>query len=200
MRPASEVHCHGVRGRRAAITPTRLRRLVCLIAAALLVPAGAAHGEATVVRFEFTTPFEVFVPSDDCRPDLSATFTGTEVIAGQRVETPPPSSGFRLDGSITDTFTVQFSDGSYGVGESSDRFAGPFVINGPSQQTATSVVTFAHVDTVTVYDAGGQVIGTQTFRVIEHITFTDLPPLGGPPGDNDIVHVSFDRGRLTCDV
>jgi hypothetical protein len=44
------------------------------------------------------------------------------------------------------------------------------------------------------------VIGTQTFRVIEHITFTDLPPLGGPPGDNDIIRVSFDRGRLTCDV
>jgi hypothetical protein len=45
-----------------------------------------------------------------------------------------------------------------------------------------------------------QVIGTQTLRVLEHITFKDLPPLGGPPGDNDIVRVSFDRRRLTCDV
>ena len=200
MRPASEVHCHSVGGRRTASTPTRLRRLACLIAAALLVPTGSAQAEATVLRFEFTTPFTEFVPTDDCRPDVSAIVTGTEVVVGQRVETPPPPSGFRLHGSITDTFTVQFSDGSYGVGESSDRFAGPFIINGPSQETATSVVTFAHVDSVTVYDAGGQVIGTQTFRAIEHITFKDLPPLGGPPEGNDIVSVSFDRGRLTCDM
>ena len=175
----------------------RLCRLACLIAAAVLVPTGTAHAEATLVRFEFTTPFTDFVPTDDCRSDLSATVTGTEVLVGQRVETP--SSGFRLHGLITATFTIRFSDGSYGVGESSDRFAAPEVINA-SQQTAISVVTFAHVDSVTIYDAGGQVIGTATFRLVEHITFKDLPPLGGPPGENDIIRVSFERGRLTCDV
>jgi hypothetical protein len=200
MRPAGDVHCHGLRGRRAAITPTRRCRLACIIAAALLLPAGTAHAEATVLRFEFTTPFTDFVANDDCRPDVSATVTGTEILVGQRVQPPPPSSGFRLHGSITSTFTIQFSDGSYGVGESTDHFAAPEIINGPSQESATSVGTFAHVDSVTVYDAGGQLIGTATFRLVEHITFKDLPPLGGPPGDNDIIRVSFDRGRLTCDM
>lgn len=198
MRPVSEVNCHGLRGRNAAITLTRLCRLACLIAAALLLPAGTAHAEATVLRFEFTTPFTDFVPSDDCRPDLSATVTGTEVLVGQRVETP--SGGFRLHGSITSTFTIQFSDGSYGVGESTDHFAAPFVINGPGQESATSVSTFAHVDSVKVYNSDGQVIGTATFHSVEHITFKDLPPLGGPPGENDIIRVSFDRGRLTCNT
>jgi hypothetical protein len=174
------------------------RTLACLIAAGLLVPAATAQAGATVLRFEFTTPFTDFVPSDDCRPGVSGIVTGTEVLVGQRVEAPPPSTGYRLHGLVTDTFTIQFSDGSYGVGESSDRFAAPFVINGPSHATATSVATFAHVDAMTVYDGDGHVIGTETFRVVEHITFKDYPPLGGPPGDNDIVRVSFDRGRLTC--
>jgi hypothetical protein len=172
--------------------------MACLIAAALLLPAGAAQAEATVLRFEFTTPFTDFVPSDDCRPDVSATVVGTEVLVGQRVETP--SGGVLLHGLITSTFTFQFSDGSYGVGESSDRFAAPFVVNGPSQETAISGFTFTHVDTITVYDAGGQAIGTNTFRLVEHITFKDLAPLGGPPGEEDIVRVDFLRGRLTCDM
>jgi hypothetical protein len=114
------------------------------------------------------------------------------------VETP--SGGFRLHGSISATFTVRFSDGSYGVGEWTDHFAAPFVINGPGPESATSVITFAHVDSVTIYDASGRLIGTATFRLIEHITSEDLPPLGGPPGDNDIIRASFDRGRLTCDM
>jgi hypothetical protein len=171
-----------------------------LAALAMLVPTATAHAQATPLEFEFTSSFTDFVPSDECRPELSATFTGTEVLAGQILATPSSASGFRLHGSITATFTVQYSDGSYGVGESSDRFAAPFIVTGPSQQTATSVATFAHVDTITIYDAGGQLIGTQTFHLTEHITFTDLPPLAGPPGEEDIVRVSFDRGRLTCNV
>lgn len=178
----------------------RPHRLAWAIAAALLLPTGSAQAETTVVRFDFTTEFTVFVPSDDCRPSVSATIAGVEEVTGQRVETPPPSSGFRLHGSVADTFTVRFSDGTYGTGTSLDRFAGPFVITGPTHGTATSVVTFVHVDSVTVFDADGMRMGTQTFRVVEHITFDDLPPLGGPPGDEDVIRVSFDRGRLTCDV
>jgi hypothetical protein len=180
--------------------PRALLVSAVLAAAATLVPPATAHPQAAPLEFEFTSSFTEFVPSDECRPELGATFTGTEVLAGRILATPSSSSGFRLHGSITATFTVRYSDGSYGVGESSDRFAAPFIVTGPTQQTATSIATFAHVDTITVYDAGGQVIGTQTFHLTEHITFTDLPPLGGPPGDNDLVRVSFDRGRLTCNI
>ena len=177
-----------------------LLSLFAVAAVALMAPTPTAQAEATVLRFEFTTPFTDVVPSDDCRPGISATVAGTEVLVGQRVETPPPSNGVLLHGLISATVTFQFSDGSYGVGESTDRFAAPFVVNGPGQDTAISGFTFAHVDTVTVYDAGGQVIGTATFRLVEHITFKDLAPIGGPPGEEDIVRVDFLRARLTCDM
>jgi hypothetical protein len=180
--------------------PTRPRTLVPLVAAALLVPAAMARAEATIQRFEFTTPVTDFTASDECRPDVSATVTGTEVLTGQRVLTPPPSSAFNLHGSITSTVTVQYSDGSYGVGGSTDRFAGSGLNVGSTLGALTSVVTFVHVDSITVYDADGQLIGTQTFRVVEHITFRDLPPLGGAPGDEDAVRVEFENARLTCDV
>jgi hypothetical protein len=180
--------------------PMRPRTLVPLVATALLVPAAMAHAEATVQRFEFTTPVTDFVASDECRPDVSATVSGTEVLVGQRVQTPPPSSAFTLHGSITTTLTVQYSDGSYGVGGSTDRFAGSGLSVGSTLDALTSVVTFVHVDSITVYDANGQLISTQTFRAVEHATVRDLPPLGGPPGDEDLVRVEFDHVRLTCDA
>jgi hypothetical protein len=126
-----------------------------LIAAALVVPTGPAHAGATVLRFEFTTPITEFVASDDCRPDISAIVTGTEVLAGQRVEPAPAVEWLQTPRLDHRHLTVQFPDGSYCVGESSERFAAPFVINGPSQERASSVATFARVDSVTVYDADG---------------------------------------------
>ena len=126
---------------RSPRSPRALLISAALVAVAMLVPTATARAQATVLPFEFTTPFTEFVPSDECRPELSATFTGTEILVGQILATPSSSSGFRLRGSITSTFTVQYSDGSYGVGESTDHFAAPEVINGPSQESATSVVT-----------------------------------------------------------
>lgn len=125
-----------------------------LLAAALLVPATMAHAEATVERFEFTTP-------------------------------------------VTD---FQYSDGSYGVGGATERFAASGLNVASTLDALTSVSTFVHVDSITVYDANGQLIGTQTLRAVHHGTVRDLPPLGGPPGDEDVVRVEFEHARLTCDV
>lgn len=54
------------------------------------------------------------------------------------------------------------------------------------------------MESLTIYDASGQVIGTETSRSIEHYIIEDLPPFG--PSDNDVVRMSFDRGRLICNV
>ena len=76
-----------------------------------------------VVRFgPIATTFTDYVPSDDCRPGISATVTGTDAVVGQIVQTPPPSSGSIFRGQDTTTLTVQFSDGSYGIGAASFRF------------------------------------------------------------------------------
>jgi hypothetical protein len=186
MRPAKKVHLG--------------QGLAFVAAAALLVPAATAQAEATVEHFEFTTPITDFVPSDECRPDVSAIGSGTDVLVGQRVLTPPPSSAFNLHGSITTTLTFRFSDGSYGVGGGTERFAGSGLNVGSTFDALTAVTTFVHVDSITIYDANGQLIGTQTFRAVHHGTVRDLPPLGGPPGDEDIVRVEFAHARLTCDV
>jgi hypothetical protein len=171
-----------------------------LAALAMLVPAAAAQAAATVVRFgPITTPITDFIPSDDCRPSLSASVTGTDVLVGQIVQTPPPSSGSIFEGQDTTTLTVRYSDGSYALGTSSFRFVGPEMFLGPpSDPTRVSIVTFPSRDSLTIYDASGQVIGSETFRAIEHYIIDDLPPFG--PSDNDVVRVSFEHGRLTCNV
>lgn len=184
-------------------SPRRLRTgLFCvgLAAIALSVPTAAAHAEATVVRFgPITTTFSESVTSDDCRPEVSGTLIGTDVLVGQIVQTPPPSSGLIFQGQDTTTLNVEFSDGSYGVGTSSFRFAGPELFVGPpADPTRVSVVTFPSVQSLTTYDASGHVIATETFRAIEHYIIDDLPPLR--PSDNDVVRVSFERSRLTCNV
>jgi hypothetical protein len=167
-----------------------------LAAVAMLVPAATAQAGATVVRFgPFSTTFTDYVASDDCRPALSATVTGTGVVVGQIVQTPPPSSGSIFEGQDTTTLSVQFSDGSYGVGAGSFRFAGPELFAGA---TRLSVATYPYAESLTVYDASGQVIGTETFRSIEHYIIEDLPPFG--PSDNDVVRVSVEHGRLTCNL
>jgi hypothetical protein len=179
-------------------TPPISRALLisaALAAVAVLVPTATARAGATVVRFgPITTTFTDYVPSDDCRPTVSATVAGTEVVVGQIVQTPPPSSGLIFNGQDTTALSVEFSDGSYGVGTGSFRFVGPEISVG----TAITAATFPYVESLTIYDASGQPIGTETFRSIEHYVVEDLPPLG--PSDNDIVHVSFERGRLTCKV
>ncbi|MGZ4274302.1 MAG: hypothetical protein ACXVRP_11135 [Solirubrobacteraceae bacterium] len=119
------------------------------------------------------------------------------MVVGQIVQTLAPLSGSIFRGQDTTTLTVQFSDGSYGIGAASFRFVGPEIfVAPPSQATRVSVVIYPYVESLTIYDVNGQV--TETSRSIEHYIIEDLPPLG--PSDNDVVRMSFDRGRLICNV
>jgi hypothetical protein len=108
-------------------------RLACVAplaaAIALSVSTAAAAAPADIVRFDFTTPIDDVSPSDDCRPGVSATITGPERLAGQRVDLADGSMIFR--GLISDALTFSFSDGSTGTLTSSERFAGPSVVLSP---------------------------------------------------------------------
>ncbi len=74
---------------------------------------------------------------------------------------------------------------------------GPEIFVGPpSQATRVSVVTYPYVESLTIYDVSGQVIGTETSRSIEHYIIEDLPPFG--PSDNDVVRMRLDAGASSA--
>jgi hypothetical protein len=179
----------------APLTSRRLRAgllSAALAATAVSLPAATAHAGAAIVRFgPFTTTFTDTV-ADDCRPGITGTVDGTDVLVGQIVRTP--SGGSMFNGQDTTTLDIAFSDGSTGVGTSSFRFVGPEISVG----ARITEVTFHTSQTLRLYDASGRSIGSETFRDVEHATVEDVPPAG--PSDNDVVLVSFEHGRLTCDV
>ena len=113
-----------------------------LAAAALLaIAAGTAMtapaSAAPIIRDTITTPiFETGIPHD-CRPGVTGTAVGSDVFSFQSVETP---QGFHIQGTYTDTFRIDWSDGSYSLGGSVDKFAFNVVGQG------TTVFTNAHTD------------------------------------------------------
>ena len=83
---------------------------------AMTAPASAAP---IIIRQTITTPiFETGLPHD-CRPGLTGTIVGTEVVRSQSVET---LQGFHIHGTIVDTARIDWSDGSYTLIHSVDHF------------------------------------------------------------------------------
>jgi Protein of unknown function (DUF998) len=158
-------------------TVMRLRRSPVLVATtATLVLAGgaltatAAHAsDATVSRYEETTTFSDTV-TDDCR-GVDGTITGTNVFAYQEVVTLDSDgnpAGYHLTGTSTDTFRLDFVDGSYGVGSAVTR-----PIANVTEPSGVSTYTEAHVDDVTVYAADGQQLLRLMFHETVHFTLVD---------------------------
>jgi hypothetical protein len=85
------------------------RRLgICLVLAllALLVPAGMAHAQATVMRFESQQPLPDSTTLPEClSPDLVGTQTGTETTVGQVTDT---GRSFQVHGTNTLEYEVVF--------------------------------------------------------------------------------------------
>lgn len=155
----------------------RLRRSPVLVATtATLVLAGgaltatAAHAsDATVSRYEETTTFSDTV-TDDCR-GVDGTITGTNVFAYQEVvmlDSDGNPAGYHLTGTSTDTFRLDFVDGSYGVGSAVTR-----PIANVTEPSGVSTYTEAHVDDVTVYAADGQQLLRLMFHETVHFTLVD---------------------------
>jgi len=147
-----------------------MRRIALGLAAAALlaISAGAMTAPASagpiITRDTVTSPiFETGLPHD-CRPGLTGTIVGTEVLSFQSVET---LQGFHIHGTIVDTARIDWSDGSYTLVESVDHFSFDAVGHG------TTVFTETHTDAGDFFSADGVFEFRDTFREIEHLTVTD---------------------------
>lgn len=152
-------------GSTLASRSARASRLAAVLGAAALslvlaVPSWAA---AIVNRDTVTTPiFETGLP-DDCRPGITGTLIGTDVVSYQSVET---TQGFHIAGTITDTGRITWSDGTYSIIESVDHFSF-------STGKGSTVFTLAHEDSGNTYAAAGVFLFRVTLHLVEHFTVTD---------------------------
>jgi hypothetical protein len=140
---------------------------------AMTAPASAAP---IIIRDTVTSPiFETGLPHD-CRPGLTGTIVGTEVVSSQSVEIP---TGFHVHGTTVDTARIDWSDGSFTLIESVDHFSFNAVGQG------TTVFTEAHTDGGDFFSADGAFEFRDTFHEITHLTVTD-----------GVVRVDLEKGHF----
>jgi hypothetical protein len=170
-------------------TPRRFGWLVLLLSAvfALLLPAGLAHAQATVFRFEFQDPLPDSTALPECLPpDLVGTQTGTETTVGQVTET---GKTFQVHGTTTLEYRVVFPDGRYVVGTAVEHFSS--ILAG-----AQTVSTTPIQERRTIFSAEGETIGQVFIHAVSHLTFRDTNGNGVPdPGE---ITANVDRFFFTC--
>jgi hypothetical protein len=141
---------------------------------AMAAPASAAP---IIIRGTVTSsiPPETGL-TDDCRPGLTGTLTGTNVMSFQSVETP---EGFHMQVTNGGPGRIDWSDGSYTLIDSVDRFSFNDVGQG------TGVFTETHTDEGDFYSAAGVFEFRRTFHEVEHFTFS-----------NGVVRVDLTKGHF----
>ena len=147
--------------------------LVISAGTAMTAPASAAP---IIIRDTVTSPIFETGLTDDCRPGLTGTIVGTDVMSFQSLESP---EGFHTHGTFVDTGRIDWSDGSYTLTESVDHFSFNAVGQG------TSVFTETHTDGGDFFTAAGVFEFRATFHEIEHITIID-----------GVVRVELNRGHF----
>jgi hypothetical protein len=143
---------------------------VATLTVGIIVPASAAG----ITRQTTVMPINDQGLTDECRPGITGTLTGTETIKFQEVT----SQGDHQIGTVTDVINITWSDGSYSTG------GGVSHISVTSGATAIAY-TNAHQDFVDTYSSDGVFLFRLTFHVVERITLVD--------GD---IKNAFERGRL----
>jgi len=144
---------------------TRASTLLAL-SAILMAVAGvtaAATSAATIARETITQTVSESGLPDDCRPGITGDLTGTEVIDYQSVET---TDGFHVQGTDVGPGRIDWSDGSYTLIASVDRFT----VNVAKGDNVVSNVT--HVDSGNTYAADGTFLFRVTFHEVERYTFS----------------------------
>jgi hypothetical protein len=154
--------------------------LLALVGALLAISAGTAAAPASgapiITRDTVTSPIFETGLLNDCRPGLTGTIVGTDVMTYQSVET---AEGFHIHGTFVDTARIDWSDGSYTRIESVDHFSFNAVGNG------TTVFAETHEDSGDFFSADGVFEFRDTFHEVEHLTVTD-----------GVVRVEFEKGRF----
>jgi hypothetical protein len=159
---------------------TRLHRvtlagLALLIAVVAAGAVAATSSAATTVRETITQPISESGLSDDCRPGITGELTGTDVLDYQSVET---ATGFHIQGAEGGPGRIDWSDGTYTLIDSVDRFA----FNVGRGVTAFSLT---HVDSGDTYAGDGTFLFRVTFHEVQHLTEA-----------NGVVRVELERGHF----
>lgn len=159
----------------------RKRIALGLVAGLAALAAGAsttapASAAAIVIRDTITTPFTESGVPNDCRPDVTGSLEGTDVLDFQSVET---EGGFHVTGTVTDFGRIDWSDGTHAIFESTEHFAFNAVENG------TTVFTLAGRSSPNTFSAEGAFLYGFTFHLVRHVTVTN----------GDVIRVEFERGR-----
>ena len=152
-----------------------------LAVAAMLMPVAGATAAttsaATIVRETITIPFSESGVPDDCRPGITGDVRGTEVISYQSVET---TTGYHVHGTDGGPGRIDWSDGTYSLIQSIDRFSFNVVGKGA---TVTSNTT--HVDSADTYAADGTFLFRGMFHEVERSTVA-----------NGVLRVEIQRGHF----
>jgi hypothetical protein len=173
--------------RTAVIRAMRWSGAVGLLAVFIALPAGA-HARATRVPIDVTSPLSGTTALPECLPaDLVGTLSGTERTVGTIVFTDTVA---HAQATTTLDYRVDFPDGSYVVGTSTEHFTFASKADTPLVSTTTLV------EPRTVYDAAGNPIGTALLHFHGHITVFDAN------GDGDFtpdeVVTNYDQFFWTC--
>jgi len=170
--------------RTTALHPTRrmalrsrvtLALVVCVLAIAPGVST-AALASAIVTRDTITTPFTESGVPNDCRPDVTGSVEGTNVVDFQTVET---GEGFHITGTFSDSGRIDWNDGTYAIFESTEHFAFNAIENG------TTVFTLAHQSSPTTFSEDGAFLYSFKAHLVTHFTVTN----------GDVTRVEFLRER-----
>jgi hypothetical protein len=144
--------------------------------AAAGVAAATAASAATVVRETITLSVSESGIPDECRPGITGDVSGTDVLEYQSVET---ATGFHVEGTEGGPGRIDWSDGTYTLIDSVDRFS----FNAGKGATAFSLT---HVDSGDLYAADGTFLSTITFHEVQH--FTEA---------NGVVRVELERAHFS---
>jgi hypothetical protein len=163
-----------------------------LIAAVVLATApAAALARADAGKFHDEVSFSDTITNFPCPEGIPVLMTGTDIIDGHFTDAGQHLS---FHGTKSTDYRVDREDGSYALGHLTDHFN--FVFNVFNLNPARNVVSSAQQEQATLYAANGQVIGTITVHVTEHLTYTDLNGNHEPDPGEITVHV--DQSKTTC--
>ena len=157
------------------------RVTLALVVSAFAIAHGAstaalASAAAIVTRDTITTPFTESGVPNDCRPEVTGSLEGTNVVDSQTVET---EQGFHITGTFSDSGRIDWNDGTHAIFESTEHFAFNAVENG------TTVFTLAQQSSPTTVSEDGAFLYSFKFHFVTHFTVTN----------GDVTRVEFSRER-----
>jgi hypothetical protein len=166
--------------------PVRTSVCAAVVTVGLAGFAGTAAAKATVGTFYSQDTISFVEPPSSCN-GMTGMGTNTITDSGQFVDN---GQTFTFHGLESQTYRIDYPDGSYLTSTTPDHFEGVSTARGQF------VFTEAQQDRGTLYAAAGTVIGTVSVFTLTHTSWRDVNGNGQPdPGE---FTATVDQFRVTC--